>query len=84
MEDPPKVPGSFTKEPEGPTDFDEAMTGMTPACQVGETQQDTQADSAGSSVDGASTSTSATSFQAEEPPPYSEQDKNITKATKAS
>ena len=65
-------PGSFTKEPEnGPSHFDEVMTGMTGMTPSMDTQ-DTNTESMVTSVLGTmSTNTSATSLQSEAPPPYS-------------
>ncbi|KAK4546584.1 hypothetical protein LTR36_001801 [Oleoguttula mirabilis] len=70
------VPGSFTEtQGNGHTDYDEAMAGMTNGSNSVDTQE-TVADSDATSAEGAMTAnTSATSLQAEELPPYSEEEK---------
>ena len=74
------VPGSFTKgHDDGSTDFDQAMAETT---QNGDAMdaQDTAADSVDTSAQGSmTTNTSATSFQEEEPPPYSAEDSSPPK-----
>lgn len=63
-----KVPESFTQEQDtGPTDFDVAMSGMTPAGQVGGDTQTTAASSIAASLDG-SVDTPTTSMQSDQDP----------------